>query len=68
MKATNIPIRLTEESRNRIKTIADSEGITVSAWIRKRIEGDAIVSRLDVLEAKQATLESILSQLVARIA
>ena len=57
-KLNAVQIRLSEAEREAIDTACKKEGVNLTAWIRSRIEGTAMIDRL----------EKILSRIEERIA
>ena len=67
-KTYPIPIRLSENERDRVRNEAKKDGMSVSEWLRRRIEGERVECRVETIESifdRFTKLESLLNRLVA---
>lgn len=48
-RSTVVNVRLTADERERIKADAEAAGISMSAYVRKRVLGHPVISRADIV-------------------
>jgi hypothetical protein len=61
----HVPVRFTADAIARVKSLAEQDGMTVSAWIRKQVE-EAVDERVPMPSETAATFFAALKEGIAR--